>query len=52
MNEQVPVTFTSDDKKHLDWVYTLHKYGVPVFAVALVSSFLWWRSKYSGATFS
>ena len=52
MNEHnTPATFTAEDKEHLDWVYTLHKYGVPVAAAALVLGVVWWRSKQAGSSF-
>lgn len=44
----MPVTFTAEDKEHLDWVYKLHRYGVPLFGVALIGGFIWWRKGHSG----
>lgn len=48
MNEQTPATFTAEDKQHLDWVYKLHRYGVPIAVAVLVSGFFWWRKKQRG----
>lgn len=48
MNPQLPTTFTAEDKEHLDWVYRLHRYGVPVAVGVLVVGFFWWRKQQRG----
>lgn len=43
--------FTTADKAHLDKLWSLHTWGVPVFLAVLGGGFLWWRSKRAGPTF-